>query len=83
MATLFPDQSTLDDALASITPNELQGQMEGVLKPILDLINAGLPYEEILKDLLDAWPDMKAKDIEDMIARAIFISQVWGRISAQ
>ena len=82
VGNLFPDQQAIDDTVASIPVKEMQAQMEGVLKPVITLINKGASYEDILKDLLDTYPEMKSKDIEDMIARAIFVCEVWGRINA-
>jgi phage gp29-like protein len=77
----FEDQQALDDAIDSITPEELQEQMEGVLKPIIDLINDGNSYEEIMEKLIETYPDMDTKAIEDMLSRAIFVSELWGRLN--
>jgi phage gp29-like protein len=79
----FPDQQAVDDAIDSITPEELQKQMEGVLKPIIELIEQGNSYEEIMERLIEAYPDMDTSAIEDMLARAIFISELWGRLNAR
>lgn len=79
----FPDQQALDDALDSITSEELQKQMEGVLKPIIDLINDGNDYNDIMERLIETYPDMDTEAIEEMLSRAIFVSEMWGRISAE
>lgn len=78
----FPDQQTIDDAAESITAEELQRQMEGVLKPIIDLINEGNSYQDIMEKLASAYPDMDASALEQMLARAIFVSELWGRLNA-
>jgi phage gp29-like protein len=76
-------QAAIDDALANLDPAELQKQMEGVLKPVIDLINSGSSYEEIMKNLVEAYPKMDSTSIEEMLARAIFVSEMWGRINAK
>lgn len=79
----FPDQQALDDAIESINPEELQKQMEGVLKPIIELINEGNSYEEIMERLIETFPEMDSSSVEKMLERAIFISELWGRLNAR
>jgi phage gp29-like protein len=79
---LFPDQQAVDDAAASLAPEQLQQQMQGVMKPVIDLIAEGNSYDEIMEALLEAYPYMKTEAIEEMLARAIFVSELWGRLNA-
>lgn len=76
------DQQAIDDALDSITPEDLQKQMEGVLKPVIELINESKDYNTVMERLIETYPDMDTKAIEDMLARAIFVSELWGRLNA-
>lgn len=78
----FPDQAAIDDLVESIPPEELQAQMEGVLKPVLDLIGKGNSPEEILNLLSEAYPNMQDDALEEMLARAIFVSESWGQLNA-
>jgi phage gp29-like protein len=57
--------------------------MEGVLKPVINLINKGTSYEEIMTDMASAYPAMDAIALEDMLARAIFVAECWGRMTAK
>ncbi len=79
---LFPDQTALDDAIDRIDPAVMQAQMKGVLKPVLYLLDSGKSYEDIMSKLVDQYPDMNTSVIEEMLARAIFVSEMWGRLSA-
>ncbi len=79
---LFPDQAAIDDAINSISPEELQKQVEGVLKPIIDLITKGEDFTAIMEKLTEAYPNMDTNAIEEMLARAIFVSELWGRLNA-
>lgn len=74
-------QLALDAALESISPEELQLQMEGVLKPVITLIKEGNDYNAIMEQLVSTYPDMEDKALEEMLSRAIFISETWGRIN--
>lgn len=78
----FPDQQAIDDAADTLSPEELQKQMEGVLKPIIDLINESKDYNQVMEKLIQTYPDMDTKTIEDMLARAIFVSELWGMLNA-
>lgn len=78
----FPDQLAIDDAVNSLDPAVLQKQMEGILKPVIDLINKGSSHEEIMAQLVSAYPDMNTDALELMLARAIFVCEVWGRLTA-
>jgi phage gp29-like protein len=56
--------------------------MEGVLKPVISLINKGSSYEEIMTDMSAAFPDMNTIELEEMLGRAIFVAECWGRLTA-
>jgi len=79
----FPDQTAVDDAMASISPKELQIQSNGILKPIIDLIENGHDYQEILNILSDTYPKMDDVALQEMLTRAVFVSELWGRLSME
>ncbi|HDH01063.1 MAG TPA: DUF935 family protein [Nitrospirae bacterium] len=82
-APAFADQQALDELEESLSPEQLQEQVEGVLKPIIELIEKSDNHEDAMEKLLEAFPDMDTKFVEDMLARAIFISELWGRLNAE
>jgi phage gp29-like protein len=79
----YPDQAALDDLVASLDPSALQGQMDGLLKPVKDLILNASDFAEIEQGLAAAYPDMADDQLTEQLARAIFLSDVVGRLSAQ
>lgn len=81
--SFFPDQKALDEAFEAIRPEELQKQAEEALKPIIDLINESGDYNTVMEKLIETYSHMDTKAIEDMLARAIFISELWGRLNAR
>ena len=81
--SFFPDQDAVDAAITSISPKEVQKQAEGVLRPIIDLIEQGHNYQEILDTLSGTYPNMDDAAIQEMLGRAMFVSELWGRLSVQ
>ncbi len=80
--SLTAAQQELDAARENIPDAALQAQMETVLKPVLELINQGESFEKIMAQLAAANPLMDTKQLEEIMARAMFVSDVWGRLNA-
>jgi phage gp29-like protein len=79
----FPDQAALDAMIESIAPDMLQGQAVAALKPVLDMIAASTDYAEVHAALDEVFPQMDTQQLEETLARAMFVAEVWGRLSAQ
>ncbi|HOE18395.1 MAG TPA: DUF935 family protein [Syntrophorhabdaceae bacterium] len=60
----------------------MQRQAEGLLRPVIDLIEQGNDYHEILDTLAGTYPNMDDAALQEMLSRAIFVSELWGRLSA-
>lgn len=83
-AETFFDQDMLDRFVAGITtPAELQELMEGVLKPIFTLVEAGGDLQELHDELPKLFSKMDTTQLEEILTRVFFVSAVWGRLSAQ
>lgn len=79
----FPDQAAVDRAIAAIPASELDRQAVDLLKPAMDLIARAAGYEEILARLASVYPTLSTERLEELLARALFVMDIWGRISAQ
>ncbi|MDM4768627.1 DUF935 family protein [Solimonas sp. SE-A11] len=77
--TLFPDQDAIDDVDLSA---ELQGISAQLLRPLLERVKQGVDPAELLADLASLYPQMDDRALENLLARVIFIGDVWGRLSA-
>lgn len=77
-----PDQAAIDEFADGLDPKEMQLQAEGFLKPVIDLINRGKSFEEILDNLAATFEDMDSRSLEKMLQRAIFVSEIIGRENA-
>jgi len=75
----FPDQKVIDNFIDSFSDRELQSQAEIILKSILNLINRSSSFEEIMENL--SAEGFNTEEAETIIQKAIFISEVWGRLS--
>ncbi len=75
----FPDQTALDAAINKLAPGDLQA----ALKPVLDLIAQSADYAEVFDKLAETYPAMDTQQIEETLARALFVADTWGRLSAQ
>lgn len=79
----YPDQAALDAAIEAIAPDLLQGQSVALLKPVLDLIAKSADYAEVHGKLAEVFQDMNTQQLEEMLARAMFVAEVWGRLSTR
>ncbi|MDD5249652.1 MAG: DUF935 family protein [Rhodocyclaceae bacterium] len=80
LRTAFIDQITLDQGADKLPPAQLQAQMETALKPVLDLIAKSADYAEISQKLAETFPHMDTGELEQKLARAMFVADVWGRL---
>ncbi|MEO7958419.1 MAG: DUF935 family protein [Fibrobacteria bacterium] len=74
-----PAQAALDAYADGLDAAELQAQAEGLLKPILDMIESAWSLEDIKEKLATVFADLDTKSIQNMVQRAIFVSEMLGR----
>lgn len=79
-ADTYPDQQAID--VATIPDATLQQAMEQLLAPLMADLHNGMEPGELLARLGELYPHMPSNQLEDLLARAIFVSEVWGRVSA-
>lgn len=77
-----PDQDALDAALDAKTTDELDAEMRGILEPVLNAVEDGAAPEELLGMLAELYPDMDGSALQERLARAIFVANLWGRLHA-
>ena len=69
----------LDKAAASAFPPELQQKiMEGLLKPVFDLIENGESLEEIYEKLGELLPELDTDELQDVLDRACAAADMYG-----
>lgn len=85
-ASLFSERSdaTEIDAVAAAASKPNAGKVtKSVVDPILDLINNAGDYEAALAKLADLYPKLGTDELEEELAKFMFISDVVGRASAE
>ncbi len=71
----------LDDLIDALTAKELQTQMEGALESTIKAINNGSSFQDAQSSLAAQFPQMKIEDLERLMQKVVFISEIWGRIN--
>lgn len=62
---------------------EFAGAVEKMLEPVLKMVEAGADFEDIQKKVIELFPKMDTKEIEELIARGLLVSSVGGVIAGQ
>lgn len=75
------DQAALDAAINQLPADAIQAAMKKLLTPALKAIEGASTPDEVRQALLDAWPEMDATAIEDLMTRAYFVADLVGRDS--
>lgn len=75
------DQAALDKLIEGVEDEDLQFQIEPVIQPVIDLVQKSKNYEDALKNLAGLFPKMKTGELEEMLSRAIFVLELWGRLN--
>lgn len=78
----FHDQDLLDAAINAAPGDALDVAMRAALKPVIDNLLQGDSIDTAMESLAAAYPLMDAGDLEDLLARAIFVADLWGRLNA-
>lgn len=76
----FPDQDALD--AATVPAATLQHIMEQLTGSLVAELKTGATPDELLAVLANHYPRMETRDMEELLARAMFVAEVWGRVSA-
>lgn len=70
----------MEHALQNIQTGELNGQMTAMLKPVFDALNDD--PESVPAKLAELFPQLDDSGLQEMLARVMFVGEVWGRLNA-
>ncbi|HNX76092.1 MAG TPA: DUF935 family protein [Candidatus Rifleibacterium sp.] len=76
-------RNAVEGLIDDMKPEDLQKQAEGILAPIIKLIENGQSYEQIMTDLVETYDGLSFKALTEMLERAYFVAAVWGRLNAR
>ncbi|KVN33305.1 hypothetical protein WJ63_04780 [Burkholderia pyrrocinia] len=77
-----PDQDTLDAALNALSSRDLNADAQALIAPLLKRIANGASADELLGMLAELYPSLDADALQERLARAIFVANLWGRLHA-
>jgi phage gp29-like protein len=80
-AANFPDQTALDNALDELDNARGFDAMDGALKPVFEFLEAHGPHALMLR-FSEFYP-LPMQQLQDRLARVIFIAEIWGRINGR
>lgn len=78
-----PGQVILNAALENLPGPAIAAAMRQLLKPAIEALQAGATPDEAGDALLAAFPDLDDAAIVSLLAKAIFVADIWGRIGGQ
>jgi hypothetical protein len=78
----FAGQTAIDQYADTLSVQELQKQADGILKPVIDMINECNDFGECLDKLAKTFPSMDSLALQEMLSRAIFVSEYIGNAEA-
>lgn len=76
-------QQALDAALANLPASAIDAAMRTLLQPAIDALEHGEGPDAAGDALLEIYPQLDSQALEALIARAIFVADVWGRLNAE
>lgn len=76
----LPDQAEVDRFAEAISDEQLQEQMEAVMKPVFKLIASSKNYAEAVDGLVGVYPDLDTRKIEQLVAEGMYRAEILGRI---
>ena len=78
-----PGQSAIDAALDKLPGGEIDAAMKAMIEPLARQLQAGATPDEAGDWLLAGWPEMDHGVLTEMLARAMFVADLWGRLDAR
>jgi phage gp29-like protein len=77
------DQQAVDALLDSLRGQALQDLMQKVLAPVVKAIRESSDHQAALEQLVDLFPEVPLDDLQESLARVLFVLDTWGRLNAE
>lgn len=79
---VYPDQHALDRTIDALPPDAMTEAVQKAVAPVIAALRAGSTPDDAFEQLLAAHPQMDESAIAELLARCIFVADVWGRLNA-
>ncbi|WP_420996230.1 DUF935 domain-containing protein [Cupriavidus sp. 30B13] len=80
---VYPDQHAVDQVTENLPAEALSAGMAKLMAPALQAIQAGEDPDQAIAALIEAYPDLDDAAVSELLARAIFVADVWGRLNGR
>ncbi len=80
-AARFSPQQERIEALIDKTLEKATGALIGLLEPVKQMVLKANSLEELRDGILDVYGDMDPADLEELVARAMFAAELYGRFT--
>ncbi|GHD63827.1 DUF935 domain-containing protein [Jeongeupia chitinilytica] len=77
---VFPDQAALD--AVDLPADAVNAGVEQMLAPMIQAVRNGATPDDAIEALTASYPEMDDTTLSTLLARAIFVADVWGRLNA-
>ncbi len=67
----------------SMTVEDVENEMHGILKPVIELLEKGDSYDEVLEKLPGIYDGMDSDRLAVMLDRAMFLMSLYGRLKGE
>lgn len=81
-AQFTPEQQAIED-LKSAASDKWEDVLSPIIEPILSIINESTTYDEAKAKIMEAFNIMDDSELTELLARALFISDTYGRLNAE
>jgi len=78
---VYPDQDELDQTVATLPADEITDALRATIGPAIAALRRGATPDEAIEMLLEAQPEMDDTAMQELLARCIFVADVWGRLN--
>ncbi|AOJ10590.1 DUF935 domain-containing protein [Burkholderia mayonis] len=78
---VYPDQDELDQTVAALPADAITEALRATLGPAIAALRRGATPDEAIEMLIEAQPEMDDTAMQELLARCIFVADVWGRLN--
>lgn len=78
---VYPDQHAVDQAADALPAEALSDEAAKLLAPAINAVRDGATPDEVMEALVAAYPELDDNALAELLARATFVAEIWGRIS--
>lgn len=81
LAQAVKNQQAIDQLVDYLSDWQLTNQSKAIIQPILDLLDKSDNVNDVADKLIQLYPEMDVKELEALLEKAMFISEVYGRLT--